>query len=405
MFELKDNRIIMRAIKALRRRPARLFNDLTESFSLTDEQKLIKETALNFAKERIMPHALEWDLKGHFPEDVVKSTAELGFAGIYLPEAVGGSGLGRMEASIIFEALAYGCPSTSAYISIHNMINWVIGSFGSEEQKQEYCTKLSSMEYLATYCLTEPNSGSDAAAMKTMAKEDGDDFVINGSKMFISGGSVADINLLMCLTGPKEISAIIVPKDAKGLSFGKREHKMGWKNQPTTLVMFEDCRVNKRNLIGKRGDGFRFAMKALNGGRVNIASCSLGGAQFALDKAIEYTNDRKQFGKRISDFQNTQFKLAEFATKLLSSKLMVRAAAQALDSNDKDQIALASMAKLQATDQCFEIVDGCLQLFGGYGYLHEYGIEKVLRDLRVHRILEGTNEIMRVLIHRNLIKQ
>lgn len=395
----------MRTIRTLNKQMTRKISGLTESFSLTNEQRLIKETALNFAKERIMPFALDWDAKSHFPEEVIKSTAELGFAGIYMPEEVGGSGLGRMEASLIFEALAYGCPSTSAYISIHNMINWVIGTFGNEEQKKEFCTRLSSMEYLATYCLTEPNSGSDAAAMKTMARENGDDFVINGSKMFISGGSVADINLVMCLTGPKEISAIVVPKDAKGLSFGKREHKMGWKNQPTTLVMFEDCRVNKRNLIGNRGDGFRFAMQALNGGRVNIASCSLGGAQFALDKAIDYTNDRKQFGKRLADFQNTQFKLAEFATKLLSSKLMVRAAAQALDTDDKDKIALASMAKLHATDECFEVVDGCLQLFGGYGYLHEYGIEKVLRDLRVHRILEGTNEIMRVLIHRNLIKQ
>lgn len=395
----------MRAIKSLNKRVTRPIFNLTESFSLTDEQRLIKETALNFAKERIMPFSLEWDINSHFPIDVIKSTAELGFAGIYLSEDVGGSSLGRIEASLIFEALAYGCPSTSAYISIHNMINWVISTFGSEDQRQEYCTKLSSMEYLATYCLTEPNSGSDAAAMKTMAKEDGDDFVINGSKMFISGGSIADINLVMCLTGPNEISAIVVPKDAKGLSFGKREHKMGWKNQPTTLVIFEDCRVNKRNLIGKRGDGFRFAMQALNGGRVNIASCSLGGAQFAIDKAIEYTNDRKQFGKRLSEFQNTQFKLSEFATKLISSRLLVRAAAHALDNDDKDKIALASMAKLHATDQCFEVVDGCLQLFGGYGYLHEYGIEKVLRDLRVHRILEGTNEIMRVLIHRNLIKQ
>ena len=394
----------MQSIRAVNKILKRHIYTVGDSFSLTPEQIMIKEMAYDFAKEKIAPFSLEWDENGVFPVEALKETAELGFGGIYIPEEQGGSGLGRFEASLVFEALAYGCPSFSAYLSIHNMVNWMIASFGNDKQKEEFCLPLSEMSLLGAYCLTEPNSGSDAASMRTTAVERGDDFVINGSKMFISGGSVADLYLLMCVTGPKEISTLIVPKDSQGLSFGKKEMKMGWKNQPTTLVNFEDCIVPKRNLLGDKGMGFKFAMQGLNGGRVNIASCSLGGAQAVLDQTVQYTKDRKQFGKSIADFQNTQFKLAESASKLLTSRLAVRFAAQALDQKDQDLIGLASLAKLEATDNCFQVVDDCLQLFGGYGYLHEYGVEKVLRDLRVHRILEGTNEIMKLLIYRNLIK-
>lgn len=371
---------------------------------LTPEQVMIKDTATNFAKEYILPFSNEWDEKSYFPIDVIKKSAELGFGSIYIPESCGGSGLGRLEASLIFESLAYGCASTSAFISIHNMVNWMVAEFGNDKQRAEICPELSAMNILGSYCLTEPNSGSDAIAMKTTAKVDGNDFVLNGSKMFISGGNSSDIYLVMCKTGEKEISAILVPKDTKGISFGKFEKKMGWKNQPTTLVVFEDCRVPQSNLVGVKGEGFKYAMSGLNGGRINIASCSLGGAQYAFDRALSYTNERKQFGQKIFDFQNTQFKLAEMAARIYASRLLVRSAARALDSDDPDKISMASMAKMVATEDCFWVVDEALQLFGGYGYLHEYGIERVLRDLRVHRILEGTNEIMKVIVSRNLKK-
>jgi alkylation response protein AidB-like acyl-CoA dehydrogenase len=394
----------MTILKSLARVTRRGIINLGDKTELSSEQIMIKETALSFAKDHILPYANEWDAQSFFPVETIKKSAELGFGAIYVPEQYGGSGLGRLESSLIFEALSYGCASTSAFISIHNMVNWMIGEFGSESMKQEMCPQLSAMEILASYCLTEPNSGSDAAAMKTNAKIEGGDFVINGSKMFISGGNASDVYLVMCLTGEKEVSAILVDRKTPGISFGKFEKKMGWKNQPTTLVMFEDCRVPLKNLVGVKGEGFKYAMSGLNGGRINIASCSLGGAQYAFDRALAYTNERKQFDKKIFDFQNTQFKLAEMAAKIFASRLLVRAAARGIDANDEDKISMASMAKLVATEDCFWVADEALQLFGGYGYLHEYGIEKIVRDLRVHRILEGTNEIMKVIIARNLKK-
>jgi hypothetical protein len=389
-------------LRGLVRRPKAQFSDLGENLSLAPEQIMIKETAKSFAKTEILPHTLEWDANSFFPREAIVKTAEIGFGGIYIPEAHGGSGLGRMEASLIFEGLSYGCASFSAFISIHNMVNWMISNYGNDDQRKEFCSRLNTMELLGSYCLTEPNSGSDAAAMKTKAVKKGGDYVLNGSKMFISGGGASDLLIVMCLTGEKEISAFIVDANAPGIIYGKNEKKMGWKNQPTSLVTFENCVVPARNLLGKAGDGFKYAMNGLNGGRVNIASCSLGGAEFAIDRAIVYAKERKQFGKRLIDFQNTQFKLATMEARLLASRLIVRQAAKALDQDDHGKIPLCSMAKLIATEDCFQIVDQALQLFGGYGYLHEYGIEKVLRDLRVHRILEGTNEIMQIIIAKHL---
>ena len=380
-----------------------MFTETGESLCLNPEQIIIKDTAKAFAKEFIAPNSLEWDTNSFFPKETIKSTAKLGFASIYIPEAHGGSGLGRLEASLVFESLAYGCPSFSAFISIHNMVNGMISEFGTEYQRSEFCPLLSSMEMLSSYCLTEPNSGSDSAAMKTKAILSGEDYLINGSKIFISGAGATDLLIVMCLTGDKEISAFIVPAKTSGISYGKNEKKMGWKNQPTCAVCFENVRVPARNLLGKKGDGFKYAMNGLNGGRVNIASCSLGGAEFAIERTLGYTKERKQFGKRIIDMQNTQFKLAQMSSRLIASRLVVRLAAKALDENDPQKIVLCSMAKLIATEDCFRIVDDALQLFGGYGYLHEYGIEKVVRDLRVHRILEGTNEIMQLIIAKSVV--
>ena len=390
-------------LKNLTKTHRRYFTFIGEEISLNSDQLLIQDAAKIFARENILPFSLEWDLHSHFPNDTLKKSAELGFGGIYVPENIGGSGVGRLESSLIFEALSYGCPSFSAFLSIHNMVNWMISEFGNDNQKTTYCKLLSSMEFLGSYCLTEPDSGSDAAAMKTKAVKVGDDFILNGSKVFISGGGQTDLLIVMCKTGEKEISAFIVDAHSPGIIYGKNEKKMGWKNQPTSMITFENCKVPSVNLLGKQGDGFKYAMNGLNGGRVNIASCSLGGADFAIEKAIEYTSERKQFGKRIIDFQNTQFKLAQMTSKLIASRLLVRLAARALDSNDSNKISLCSMAKLVATEDCYTIVDDALQLFGGYGYLHDYGIEKVLRDLRVHRILEGTNEIMQVIIAKELM--
>lgn len=328
----------------------------------------------------------------------------MGFSSVYINEESGGSGLGRLEASLIFEGLATGDVGFSAYLSIHNMCLWIIDQFGNEEQKKLWLEKLISMEFFSSYCLTEPESGSDSAGMKTTAVEKGDDFILNGSKAFISAGGHSELYLVMCKTGEKEISCIAVDKSAKGLSFGKNEKKMGWNMQPTAMVIMEDCVVNKRNLIGKRGEGFKIAMSALDGGRVNIASCSLGGAALALQEATQHIKNRKQFGCELSRFQHLQFKIAEMATRLTASRLMTRSAARMLDDGDKYKTPFSAMSKYFATQECFDIVNDALQMHGGYGYLKDYHVERIFRDLRVHMILEGTNEIMRLIISRHLLK-
>lgn len=384
-----------------------VFYKLNDTASLTEEQAQIQQAAYDFAVEKLLPNSAEWDRNSHFPVDMFKETAPLGFTGIYTSEEGGGVGLGRLEAALIFEALAYGDVSFSAYLSIHNMVNWMIDSFGNAEQKQEWCQKLSSFELMSSYCLTEPNSGSDALSLQTSAKKDGDDYIINGSKCFITGGPTSNLFLVMCKTGPKEISAIIVPDTCQGIIRGKNEHKMGWKSHPTSTVTFDNVRVPQRNLLGKEGEGFKFAMKGLNGGRINIASCSTGGAAFALNEAINYAKTRKQFGKPIADFQNLQFKVADMSTDLVTSRLLIRKACNIMDnpeSTDADKIMYSSMAKKHATEACFDIANYALQIHGGYGYLNDYPIERVVRDLRVHMILEGTNEIMRMLIGRKMLE-
>jgi alkylation response protein AidB-like acyl-CoA dehydrogenase len=384
--------------------PIKHINMFMDSNGLTEEQKTIQESAYNFAKNEFYPHAKEWDEKKIFPKDVYKKAAELGFAAIYVNEKFGGSALGRLEASLIFEGLATGCVGSSAYISIHNMCCWMIDEYGNEEQKEKWLPAMSSLDMFASYCLTEPNSGSDAMSLKTSAVSDGDDFIINGTKQFISGDS--DIFLVMCRTAEKEISCIAVERKeafGKGLSFGKNESKMGWNVQPTQMVIFENLRVPKRNIIGKLGQGFKIAMSGLDGGRINIASCSLGGAAFCLETAKEYIKQRKQFGKSLSEFQYLQFKIADMATDLQASRSLTRLAAISIDNKSPDKTVYSAMAKNFATDKCFHIVSDALQLHGGYGYLKEYPIERYFRDLRVHMILEGTNEIMKMIISRNIL--
>lgn len=368
--------------------------------------------AQDFAKSELSPHSADWDAQRHFPIETLREAAGLGFGGLFVPEDVGGSGLGRADGAIIFEALSYGDISVTAYLTIHNMVCSVIDRHGSSEQRTSLLPRLTSMESLAAYCLTEPGSGSDAASIKTTAKKDGSDYLISGSKAFISGGGVADVYLVMARTGPDPgpagISAFIVEKGSEGLSYGKKEKKMGWNAQPTAAVMFDNVRVPEHNLIGNIGDGFKIAMQALDGGRVNIAACSIGGAQFAFDSARLHVDSRRQFGKQLKDFQATQFKLADMATSLHASRLLVRHAAQALDYSKHNKVVVPSatldcaIAKRFATDACFQVANDALQLFGGYGFLEDYSIERVVRDLRVHSILEGTNEIMRVIIDREL---
>ena len=348
------------------------------------------------------------DRNEHFPIDVLKNAAQLGFGAIYCKPQFGGTGLTRLDASIIFEALAQGCVSTTAYISIHNMCAWMIDQFGNEEQRAQWIPQLANMESLASYCLTEPNSGSDASSLRTTARLEGDYYVLNGSKSFISGAGASHVYVVMCRTGssdsgPKGISCLLVEKDSPGLSFGKKESKVGWNSQPTKQVIFEDCRVPAKNLIGKVGQGFSIAMSGLNGGRINIATCSLGAAHASLYATIEHMNTRKQFNKKLSEFQYLQFKIAELATKLVCSRLMIRNAAIALDNKHPDLVSLCSMAKLFSTEECYKIVDNCLQIFGGYGYLKDYPVQQYLRDCRVHLILEGTNEVMRMIISRALL--
>lgn len=376
-------------------------------FALSEEQAAIQEMARNFAAEELAPYAGEWDEKKHFPVDVIKKSAALGLAGIYTREDVGGSGLGRLDAALIFEALSEGCTSTAAYISIHNMCAWMIDRFGSEELRRRFCPRLTSMEILSSYCLTEPGSGSDAAALKTRAIRDGDSYVLNGSKAFISGAGVTDLYVVMVRTGgggPKGVSTVLVEKGTKGLSFGANERKMGWNSQPTAIVNFEDCRIPVANRVGEEGDGFKFAMMGLDGGRLNIAACSLGTAAAALRAGLDYSNERRAFGKRLNEQQALQFKLADMATDLEAARVFLYQAAWKLDHKTPDATKFCAMAKRLVTDKGFEIVNEALQLHGGYGYLRDYPMERMLRDVRVHQILEGTNEIMRVIVARELLR-
>ena len=377
------------------------------TFDLSEEQRAFQATARDFAGTAMAPHAAEWDEKGIFPVDALRTAAALGFAGIYVGEAHGGSALARRDAAVIFEELAAACPSTAAYISIHNMASWMIDRFGDEGQRARWLPKLMTMEHFASYCLTEPGAGSDAAALATRAVRDGDHYVVNGAKAFISGGGTSDIYVCMVRTGrdgPDGISCLVVEKGTPGLSFGKREKKMGWNSQPTAAVLFEDCRVPVANRVGREGEGFRIAMQGLDGGRLNIAACSLGGARACLEAARAHLLERKQFGRRLADFQALQFRLADMATELEAARLMVHRAAAKLDAGDADATMFCAMAKRFATDAGFQVANEALQLHGGYGYIRDYPIERIVRDLRVHQILEGTNEVMRVIIARNLLK-
>ncbi|MFC4624909.1 isobutyryl-CoA dehydrogenase [Daeguia caeni] len=375
-------------------------------FELNEDQGAIQQMASDFATAEVAPHALDWDREKHFPVDVLRKAGRLGMGGIYVREDVGGSALQRLDAVLIFEALAEACPAFSAFLSIHNMATWMIDTFGTENQRQHFVPKLAATEWLASYCLTEPGSGSDAAALRTRAVRDGDHYILNGSKQFISGAGATDIYLVMARTGedgPKGISTLIVPRDAPGLSFGNNEHKMGWNCQPTRTVIFDNCRVPVANLLGDEGAGFRIAMAGLDGGRLNIAACSLGGAQSALNKALAYAHERKAFGQTIDRFQALQFRFADMETELSAARIFLYAAASKLDRKTHDASKWSAMAKRLVTDTGFTIANEALQILGGYGYLHDYGIEKLVRDLRVHQILEGTNEIMRVIIARNMI--
>ena len=373
---------------------------------LTEEQKAIQNMALDFAMAEMAPHAMKWDAEKIFPTDVLSELARLGFAGVYVGEEYGGSGLSRLEAALVFEALSAGCTSTAAYLTIHNMASWMIDSFGNESQRAKFLPPLMRMDMMASYALTEPGSGSDAAAMRSRAIRDGDHYVLNGSKAFISGAGHSDLYVAMVRTGDEGaggVSCFLIEKDTPGLSFVANERKMGWNNQPTAQVVFEDCSVPVENLLGEEGDGFKFAMKGLDGGRLNIAACSLGTAQRAFDKALAYAGEREQFGNRISDFQAIQFKLADMATELQAARLMLYDAARAFDDNDPERTKRSAMAKRFVTDAGFNVANEALQIHGGYGYLQDYEVERMVRDLRVHQILEGTNEIMRVIIARHLL--
>lgn len=378
---------------------------MTATFS--DEQVMIRDMAGRFAEENLAPYSEAWDRDKYFPVDVMRQAAALGFAGIYVKEDVGGSGLTRTDAAMIFEQLSYGDVSTAAYMSIHNMASWMIDTYGSDAQRQRWLPRLTTMELVASYCLTEPGSGSDAAAMKTKAVRDGDDYVLTGSKQFISGAGVSDVYVLMARTsdnGAKGVSCFVLEKGMAGLSFGADERKMGWNSQPTAQVIMDGVRVPVANRIGEEGMGFKFAMSGLDGGRLNIAACSLGGAQLALDKALAYAKERKQFGKAIADFQATQFKLADMETELQAARVMLFEAARRLDAKSPDATRWCAMAKRFVTDTGFKVANDALQIHGGYGYLADYGVERIVRDLRVHQILEGTNEIMRVIISRDMLK-
>ena len=377
-------------------------------FDLTEDQRAFQATARAFAADRLAPNAARWDAERHFPAEELREAAALGFAGLYVAEAHGGTGLSRLDAALVFEELAAGCPSTTAFLTIHNMVAGMFSSFANQAQRDRWLPRVLSGELFVSYCLTEPGSGSDAAALKTKAETGPDGaYTVNGTKAFISGGGISDLYVTMVRTGDNNtrgISCIVAEKGMQGLSFGAPENKMGWNSQPTAQVIFDNVRVPLENRLGAEGEGFRFAMMGLDGGRINIAACSLGGARACLDAALAYVRERRAFGKTLSEFQALQFKLADMATELEAARLMVHRAAVALDRRDNDATMRCAMAKRFATDACFRIVDEALQLHGGYGYIREYGIERILRDLRVHRILEGTNEIMRVIIARKLLE-
>ena len=375
-------------------------------FELTEQQRAIKDTARAFAHDEMMPLARQWDEEEMFPADTLRQAAALGFGGIYVSADLGGSALSRLDAALIFEELAQGCPSTAAYISIHNMVAWMVDAYGADDLRQRLLPDLCSMAKFASYCLTEPDSGSDAASLKTRAVRENDHYVLDGNKAFISGGGRSDVYIVMARTGeggPGGISCFLVENGTPGLSFGAKEKKLGWHSQPTAMVILEGCRIPVANRIGAEGQGFKIAMRALDGGRLNIAACSLGGAQFCLDRTVTYMKERKQFGTRLADFQALGFRIADYATAIEAARLMLHRAAAALDLGDPNATRLAAMAKRLATDTGFDVVNGCLQLHGGYGYLRDHPIERVLRDLRVHQILEGTNEVMRVIVSRDML--
>jgi isobutyryl-CoA dehydrogenase len=375
-------------------------------FELNEEQRAFRDMARQFAADQLAPHAADWDRRCHFPVETLREAAKLGFAGIYTGEAHGGAGLSRLDAAIVFEELAAGCTSTAAYLSIHNMVAWMIDAFGSNDQRARWLPGLMTMELLASYCLTEPGSGSDAASLATRARRRGDDYLLNGSKAFISGAGASDLYACMVRTGgegPKGISCVVVERDSQGLSFGKQEKKLGWHSHPTAMVILEDCAVPQGNLIGAEGEGFSIAMRGLDGGRVNIAACALGAARACYDKARAHLQERRQFGQPLAAFQALQFKLADMATDLEAARLMVWRAAVKLDQGAADATMACAMAKRFATDVSFAVCNDALQLHGGYGYIEDYEIERYLRDVRVHQILEGTNEIMRVIIARRLL--
>ena len=375
-------------------------------FELSEEQRAMQHTARAFARAAMMPFARQWDEDEIFPVDTLREAAKLGFGGIYVAADVGGSALSRLDAVLIFEELAQGCPSTSAYVSIHNMVAWMVDAYGSSELRRRFLPELCSMAKFSSYCLTEPGSGSDAASLTTRAQRRDDHYVLDGTKAFISGGGRSDVYLVMARKGgggPLGISCFLVENGTPGLSFGAQEKKLGWHSQPTTMVIFESCRVPVENRIGAEGEGFKIAMRALDGGRLNIAACSLGGAQFCLERTITHMKERKQFGSRLADFQALGFRVADYATELEASRLMLYRAADALDRREGSATRLAAMAKRLATDTGFAVVNGCLQLHGGYGYLRDHPIERVLRDVRVHQILEGTNEVMRLIVSRDLL--
>lgn len=377
-------------------------------FALTDEQAAIKDMADRFAADELAPHAGRWDREKHFPVEVIKKTGALGLAGIYASEDIGGSALSRLDAVLVFEALSAGCTTTAAYISIHNMVTWMVGAFGSEDVKARYGEKLTTADWLGSYCLTEPGSGSDAAALRTKAVREGNEYILNGSKAFISGAGATDLYLVMARTGddsPRGISAFLVEKDTPGLSYGANEHKMGWNAQPTRVVTFEDCHVPAENLLGQEGEGFKFAMKGLDGGRLNIAACSLGTAEAAIGQAVAYTQERQAFGRPLNANQAMQFKLADMRIRQEACRALLYRAAWSLDHKTPDATALCAMAKKFVTDEGFAIVNDALQTHGGYGYLSDYPLERMLRDVRVHQILEGANEVMQLIVARDMLRE
>ncbi|EJL7850513.1 acyl-CoA dehydrogenase family protein [Vibrio parahaemolyticus] len=377
-------------------------------FELNEDQRAFADTAQQFSLERLAPMAAEWDEKQNFPKDVLREAGELGFLSLYTPEAHGGLGLSRLDASIVFEQLSMGCTSTTAFMTIHNMVSWMAASFATEDVRAKYCPKLVTGEWLGSYCLTEPNAGSDAASLTTTASKKGDTYVLNGGKAFISGAGETDVLVVMARTGEagaKGVSAFVVPAQADGISYGRKEPKMGWNSQPTRAVTFENVVIPASHLLGEEGKGFIFAMKGLDGGRINIATCSVGTAQQALNQATQYMQERKQFGKSLAQFQALQFKLADMATELVAARQLVRYAASKLDRGDPDATTYCAMAKRFATDVGFQICDQALQIYGGYGYIKEYPMERYFRDVRVHQILEGTNEIMRLIIARRLLSE